>query len=83
MVLAVVFVFSVPVFVDRQEYAVAVSNLVKESTLANGLAVEKERLKNRRVAFITHLAATGVLFVLINLSWSLLARRSAPDGSPR
>ena len=75
--LAAVFAFSVPVFVDRREYTVAVSNLVKKPTLENVLAVEKERVKYRRIALVTHLATGGVLFAVISLIWSFFARQRA------
>jgi hypothetical protein len=74
--------FSVPAFVDRGEYAVAVSNLIKKPTAENRRIVESENVKDRREVFMTHFAAAGLLFVIINLSWSLLARRSPLNGSP-
>jgi hypothetical protein len=80
MALAAMFAFSVPVFVDRREYSSAVYNWVKNPTLENGAAVARESVKNRRIALITHLAAGGILFVLISVGWSLLARRSAKPG---
>jgi hypothetical protein len=83
IVLAGVFAFGVPVFVDTREYTSAVYNWAKKPTLENGTVLTRESAKYRRAALITHIAVGGVLFLLINLSWSLFARRSAPDGSPR
>jgi len=80
IVLAAVFAFRVPVFVDRREYSSAVYNWVKNPTLENGAAVTRESVKNRRIALISHLAAGGIVFVLISVGWSLFARRSAKPG---
>ena len=80
IVLAAVFAFRVPVFVDRREYSSAVYNWAKNPTLENGAAVARESVMYRRIALITHLAAGGVLFVPITVGWSLFARRSAKPG---
>jgi hypothetical protein len=81
MALAATFAFGVPVFVDRRDYTVAVSNWVKNPTLENGAAVARESIKSRRIALISHLAAGAILFVLISVGWSLFARRSAKPGN--
>ena len=69
--------FRVPVFVDTREYASAVDNMSRNPTLENGAALARESMKYRRIALITHLAATGIVFILITAGWSLLAQRSA------
>jgi hypothetical protein len=80
MAFAAMFAFGVPIFVDRREYTVVVSNWVTNPTLENGAAVARESIKSRRIALISHLAAGGILFVLISVGWSLFARRTVkPD----
>jgi hypothetical protein len=77
IVFAAVFAFFVPVFVDGREYTKAVYNLTENPTPENGATVARLSVKYRRIALITHLAAGSVLFVLINVGWSLFAPRSA------
>src|ERR1700758_3346328 len=74
LAVAAVLAFRVPVFVDAREYASAVYNMTKNPTLENGAVFALESMKYRRIALITHLAATGILFILIKTGWSLLAR---------
>jgi len=76
-VLAALIAFLVPVFVDRQEFARAVTEYVKNPTPENEAIMERERDENRRVALMMHFAATGVLFVVINLGWFVVDQRSA------
>jgi hypothetical protein len=66
--------FRVPVFVDTREYASAVYNVTKNPTIENGAVFARESIKYRRIALITHLAAIGIVFILITAGWSLLAQ---------
>jgi hypothetical protein len=77
LALSGVFAFRVPVFVDTRQYASAVDKMTKNPTLENGAVLARESMKYRRIALITHLAATGIVFILITGGWSLLAQRSA------
>jgi len=72
MTLAAVIAFCMPVFVDT----VAILTWTKNPNIENEAAVAQERVKYQRIALVNHLAAGGVLFVLINVGWSLFARRS-------
>jgi hypothetical protein len=83
LVLAAVFAFSVPVFVDSREYTAAVHNYAKNPTPENDAVLARETAKYRRGALVTHLAAGAALFLFINLGCSLLVRRPAPDALPQ
>jgi hypothetical protein len=69
----------VPVFIDRRDYTVAVHNYAKNPTLDNMVVVAQEYAKTRRLAFFTRLGVGGVLFVVMNLGWLLVTRRTATD----
>jgi len=58
---------------------VAVDHYAKNPTLDNGVVVTQEYAKTRRFAFFTRLGAAGVLFVVMNLGWVLVIRRTATD----
>jgi len=76
-VLATSLSFAIPVFVDRHEYAKAVSNYVKNPSSDNDAILRVERAKNQRIVLRTHVADAGVLFVLMNAVWFLVVRWSA------
>jgi hypothetical protein len=76
-VLATVLSFAMPVFVDRHEYAKAIVDYVKNPNSENGAVLRIERTKNQRVALTAHIAAAGVLFVLMNVGCFLAGRWSA------
>jgi len=73
-VLATLLSFLVPVFVNRRDFTRAVHEYTRNPTAENEAIMERERSENRRIAWITHLEAAGVLFVLINLGWSVVVR---------
>jgi hypothetical protein len=75
--LAALIAFLVPSFVDRRDFARAVTEYVKNPTPGNEAIMERERAENRRIALITQFEATGVLLVVINLGWFVVARLSA------
>jgi hypothetical protein len=77
LVLAAILSFLVPVLVDSHEYAIAVTNYSKDPTSDNAEVVAQKRAMNDRVALITHLKAGGILFLVINVGWFLVARRPA------
>jgi hypothetical protein len=64
----------VPAFVDRREYATAVSNYVNDPSSHNEAILRGEGAKNQRLALRIHLTATAVLFVVLNAGWWLVAR---------
>ena len=81
--MAGVLAFRVPVFVDTREYASAVDNMIKNPTLENRAVLARESIRHRRIALITHLAAAGIVFVLITAGWSLLVQKSAKSEEHR
>lgn len=76
--LAALIAILVPVFVDRRDYTVAVNNYAKNPTFDNGVSVAQEYAKTRRLAVFIRLGAWGVLFVVMNLGWLLVTRKTAP-----
>jgi hypothetical protein len=80
-VLAAVVSFSIPVFVDRHEYASAVSNETSSPNPDNEATLTAERAKNERFALTTHMGVTVALFLLMNAGWLIAKRRSGK--SPR
>jgi hypothetical protein len=76
-VLATVLSFVVPVFVDRHEYAKAVDDYAKNPSSENDATLQLERTKNERIALKTHVAAAGILFVLMNVGCFLVRRARA------
>ena len=58
-----------PPFIDRREYAAAVSTYAYNPTLENGVVLARESAKNRRLVLLTRLGAGGLLFVIMNISW--------------
>jgi hypothetical protein len=51
----------------------------KNPTLDNSVVVAQEYAKNRRLALFTRLGAGTLLFVVLNLGWFLITRRTATD----
>jgi hypothetical protein len=60
----------IPPFLDRREYAAAVSTYAHNPTLENGVVLARESAKNRRLILLTRLGAGGLFFVIMNISWS-------------
>ena len=75
-VLALLLSFLFPVFVNRRAFNSAVRKYVDNPSPSNRASMERERSENERVALETHIETAAVLFVLINLGWFLVARRS-------
>lgn len=75
MTLALLFSFLIPVFIDRPEYAVAVSKFSKNPTVENGVALAWEAQQHRREVLVAHLEIAAILFVIANLAWHFVARR--------
>jgi len=73
-VLATSLSFAIPVFVDRHEYAKAVSNYVKNPSSENDAILRVERAKNQRIVLRTHIEAAGVIFVLMNAGYFVTRR---------
>jgi len=67
----------VPTFVDRREYAVAISKALNNPSPANEAQLRQEAAKTDSAAFWTRLVAAGVLFILMNGCW-LVASRVSP-----
>lgn len=76
VVLATALSLALPVFVDRPNFARAVSNYVKNPSSDNDEILRVESAKNHRVVLSTHLAATGLLFLMLNAVWFLVVRWS-------
>jgi hypothetical protein len=74
MTLALLLSFLTPVFIDRPEYAVAVSKFSKNPTVENGVALALEAQKHRREVLAAHLEIAGILFVIANFAWHFVAR---------
>jgi len=58
-----------PVFIDRREYAVAVSTYVNNPTPENGAVLAHEYDKNSRLVLLTRLGVGSFLFVIMNVGW--------------
>jgi len=80
-VLATVLSFVVPVFVDRNDYAKAVMDNVKNPDSENDATLSIERAKTQRMALEIHVVAAGVLFVMMNAGLLLVKRWS--DTGPK
>ena len=76
VVLATALSFTIPVFVDRRDYARAVLNYTKNPSPENDKILRLESATNQQAQLKTHIAATGLLFVGLNTVWLLVARRS-------
>jgi hypothetical protein len=76
LVLATALSFAVPVFVDRPDYARAVSNYGKNPSPDNGKILRLESATNQQAQLKTRIAATGLLFFGLNAVWFLVARWS-------
>jgi hypothetical protein len=74
LALAVFFAFLVPPFIDRGEYAAAVSTYVNNPTPKNGAVLAHEYDKNSRLALRTHLGVGAFLFVIMNLGWLYVSK---------
>jgi hypothetical protein len=74
-VLSVTVAFAIPVFVDRTDYTAAVDNYARDRSPQNEATLRAERAKNQHIAMVTHLEATGILFVSLNVAWYLLRRK--------
>jgi len=81
--LAVALSFAIPVFVHRNAYNKAVLADINNPSAENNTILLKERAENQRVVRATHLEATGVLFVLMSLSWFLIHKWPGKSPSPR
>ena len=76
VVLATALSFAIPVFVDRPDYTRAVSNYAKNPSSANDEILKVESAKNQRTVLRTHIATTGLLFLILNAVWFLIGRWS-------
>jgi hypothetical protein len=69
LALAAFITFLVPPFIDRREYAPAVSTYVNNPTPENGAVLAHEYDKNSRLVLLTRLGVGSVLFVIMNIGW--------------
>jgi hypothetical protein len=76
LALAALTVSLVPPFIDRRDYAAAVNTFVKNPTLQNGVVLAHERSKNRRLVFLSRLGVGAVVFVIMNIGWVYVSKRS-------
>jgi hypothetical protein len=76
LALATAISFAIPVFVDRHDYARAVSNYAKNPSPDNDKILRLESATNQQAQLKTHMAATGLLFLGLNAVWFLVARGS-------
>jgi hypothetical protein len=76
LVLATTLSFELPVFVDRPEYARAVSNYAENPSPDNDRILRLESATNQQAQLKNHMAATGLLFLSLNAVWFLVARWS-------
>jgi hypothetical protein len=76
VVLATALSFTLPAFVDRHDYARAVSNYAKNPTPENDRILRLESATCQQDQLKTHIAATGLLFVGLNAIWFLVGRFS-------
>jgi hypothetical protein len=76
VVLAITLSFALPVFVDRPDYTRAVSNYAKNQSSYNAEILSVESAKNHRAVLRTHVATTGLLFLMLNAVWFLIGRWS-------
>jgi hypothetical protein len=74
LVLATALSFAIPVFVNRPDYARAVSNYAKNPSPDNEKILRLESATNQQAQLKTHIAATGLLFLGLNAVWFLVAR---------
>jgi hypothetical protein len=81
VVLATALSFAIPVFVDRRDYARAVSNYAKNPSPENNKILRLESATNKEARLKTRIVATGLLFLGLNTVWLLVARR--PGESPK
>ena len=76
LVLAIALSFALPVFVDRTDYARAVSNYAKNPSPDNGKILRLESVTNQQAQLKGRIAATGLLFFGLYAVWFLVARWS-------
>jgi hypothetical protein len=69
LALAAFIAFLVPPFIDRREYAAAVSKYVNNPTPENGAVLAHEYDKNSRLVLLTRLGVGSFLFVMMNIGW--------------
>lgn len=69
LALVVLIASLIPNFIDRRDYATAVSTYAKNPTLENGVALAHEYAKNRRLVLLTRFGVGGFLFVIMNIGW--------------
>jgi len=82
LVIAILVASVVPTFVDKRDFVTAVATYEKNPTLENGVALARERAKNRRIVSLTRLGVAIVIFVIANVAWVLVHRqREIPDAS--
>ncbi len=75
LALAVLIASLVPPFIDRRDYAAAVDTFVKNPTVHNGVVLVHERVKNRRLVFLTRFGMGAVVFVIMNIGWLYVSKR--------
>jgi hypothetical protein len=76
VLLATAVSFAIPAFVDRPEYARAVSNYAKNPSSHNNEILRVESSKNQRTVLRTLIAATGLLCLILYAVWFLIGRWS-------
>lgn len=76
VVLAITLSFALPVFVDRADYTRAVSNYAKNPSSDNDEILRVESAKNHRAVLRTHVATTGLLFLMLNAVCFFIGRWS-------
>jgi hypothetical protein len=69
LALAAFIAFLVPPFIDRREYAAAVSAYVNNPTPENGVVLAHEYDMNSRLVLLTRLGVGSFLFVMMNIGW--------------
>jgi hypothetical protein len=76
LVLATSLSFVVPVFVNSVDYSKAVLNYTKDPNFNNEAVLRAENAKKQRAAVETRAMAAGMLLIMLNTVWFLVAPRS-------
>jgi hypothetical protein len=78
--LALLIAFSIPSFVHRREFDVAVSRWTQNQGHENAAALAAERSNNHRLAVRDEMGVGFVVFLVLNAGWSLTShfRRRVP-----
>ena len=74
LALATAICFAIPVFVDSHDYARAVSNYAKNPSPENYTIYRLESATNQNARLRVRIAASGLLFLILNAVWFLVGR---------